>query len=239
MRLEKQHKKQKGEKAMNKGYVRVSSKVQSNGVSLEAQKESLKRYAGEEKIEIYQDIASGRNGNRKQLKKMLENLHPGDRVVCYRLDRISRSVRDLANILGVFEKKKVAFVSVMENFDTGSASGRAWLQILSVFAEFESNVNSERTRQAMAHCRERGQYLGVVPFGYSKKGGKLTPHLQEQETIKYAAGLREKGLSFDKISKRLNDELRPTKKGRLWYPDVINHIIRRDRELKEAMRVKV
>lgn len=220
---------------MIRGYVRVSSKVQSNGVSLEAQKESLKKYAGEEKIEFYRDVASGRNGNRKQLKKMLKDLRPGDKIICYRLDRISRSVRDLANILEVFEKKKVAFVSVMESFDTGSASGKAWLQILSVFAEFESNVNSERTLSAMAHCRERGQYLGSVPYGWERKKDKLIPVASELAIIQSMRELREKkGYTFQKIADKLNLDCIKAKRGAQWYGDTVTHILERTEGLKKV-----
>lgn len=221
---------------MNRGYVRVSTiKQKDNGVSLQCQRETIEARAKGE-VQFYQDTKTGRNDHRPGLLRLLKELKKGDIVFCYKLDRLSRSLPDTYKLMEQFKKKKVFFVSCQEAWDTSTAAGKAFMGTLAVWAQYESELISERTKAAMRTAKANGQFLGAIPFGYSKKRGKLTPIESEQDTIRYAARLKEKGLSWDKISKRLNNELKPTKLGGLWFPDVIGHIVRRDREIKELLR---
>lgn len=225
---------------MVKGYIRVSSARQQEGLSLEAQKRAIRDYAKEE-VTFYKDVASGRTQNgRKQLKRMIKDLQKGDKVIVFRLDRISRSIIDLWKLVKVFEKKKVSFGSVTETFDTSTASGRAFLSMLGAFAQFESDSISERTLSSMSVARSKGRWLGgAVPYGWSKKQGHLTPIEAEQEVIEKMTEWREKDKwSYDKIAQRLTDKLIATKldSGR-WYGDNCNHIIGRNKELKELTKV--
>ncbi|GAI28006.1 unnamed protein product, partial [marine sediment metagenome] len=102
----------------------------------------------------------------------------------------------------------VFFVSCQEAWDTSTAAGKAFMGTLAVWAQYESELISERTLGAMATARANGSCLGPVPFGYSKKKGKLTPIPSEQQTIKEAARLRKKGYSYNKIAARFNNEMR-------------------------------
>lgn len=228
---------------MNRAYIRVSTAQQEANLSLAAQKRTIKDFVKNEKVLFYQDIASGRSQNgRKQLKRMLKDLEKGDRIIVFRLDRISRSLQDLSSLVNTFEKKKVTFCSTRESFDTSSASGKAFLGMLSVFAEFESNVISERTLNSMSVARSRGRWLGgQIPYGWSRRQGKLSRIEGEQKVIELMTEWREKDKwSYDRIAQELTDRLIPTKlnSGR-WYGDNINHIIKRNKELKELIKDKV
>jgi len=225
---------------MNRGYIRVSSARQQEGLSLSAQKAAI-RAVKDGDIKFYQDVGSGRNGNRKQLKKMMKDLQRGDKVIVFRLDRISRSTIDLANLIKTFEKKEISFISAKENINIGTASGKLFVGMLGLFAEFESNLISERTLAANGEARKKHKWLGGnIPYGWSRKQGHLSPVESEQKVIRKMSRMREKEkLSYDKISQRLSNDLIPTKQncGR-WYPDNINHILRRNRELEELLKAE-
>jgi DNA invertase Pin-like site-specific DNA recombinase len=138
---------------MKIGYARVSTKDQDTT----AQEESLKA-AGCEKI--YHEIASGGKWERKELQRMLDMLRPGDVVIVWKLDRLSRSLRDLLSIIDTFAKLDVGFVSLTESVDTTSAAGRMLLQIIGSFGEFERNLIRERTYAGIARAKALGKHLG-------------------------------------------------------------------------------
>jgi DNA invertase Pin-like site-specific DNA recombinase len=126
---------------MNRGYLRVSTSEQNKGVtSLQAQRAKIEAYMEGEAVVFYEDISNGGARNRKAFKRLIEDLEKGDKVLVWRLDRISRAVLDIVTFLQILKEKKVTFVSCMEDFVSSSASGKAWIQMLDVFAKFEPNV---------------------------------------------------------------------------------------------------
>ena len=142
----------------NIGYARVSTNGQEkNGYGLDAQIARLEE-AGCKRI--YQDTASGGKADRPDLTKMLDRLHPGDVVVVVKLDRLSRSLADLLNIVERIGKAGAGFRSLGENLDTTSPAGRAMMQMVGVFAEFERSIIRERTKAGLAEARKAGRKLG-------------------------------------------------------------------------------
>jgi DNA invertase Pin-like site-specific DNA recombinase len=142
----------------NIGYARVSTNGQEkNGYGLDAQISRLKE-AGCKRI--YQDTASGGKSDRAGLTQMLDKLHAGDVVVVVKLDRLSRSLADLLNIVERIGKAGAGFRSLGENLDTTSSAGRAMMQMIGVFAEFERSIIRERTKAGLAEARKAGRKLG-------------------------------------------------------------------------------
>lgn len=138
---------------MKRGYARVSTLEQDLGRQIQALQN-----AGCEMI--YQDKITGSTIARDDLNRMIQDLQPGDVVVVQKLDRISRSLRDLLNLIDIFDQKQVNFMSLGDNFDNSSPIGRMSLQILGVFAEFERAMIKERTKNALSHKKAQGVVLG-------------------------------------------------------------------------------
>jgi site-specific DNA recombinase len=160
-------------------YTRKSTEegLQMEFNSLDAQRESgeafIKSQAHEGWVclpEIYADGGfTGGNMDRPALKRLLADIEAGkiDCVVVYKVDRLSRSLLDFARLMEVFDRRKVSFVSVTQQFNTATSMGRLILNVLLSFAQFERELISERTRDKMAASRRKGKYLGGAPvLGY-------------------------------------------------------------------------
>src|SRR5690348_10951065 len=152
------------------GYARVSTDRQAEqGVSLEAQEAKIRAMAtvqGAELIEVIVDGGeSAKNLNRPGLRRLLALVEHGtvDAVIVAKLDRLTRSVKDLCELLELFEKRKVALVSVAESLDTGSAAGRLVITIMGAVSQWEREAIGERTRDALRHKRAQGERTGNVP----------------------------------------------------------------------------
>lgn len=161
-------------------YVRVSSADQrDNGVSLEAQEQRLRAYCAANGIELGEVVVdagiSAKDLLRPGFARVLEAIQRDEvstLIVC-KLDRSTRSVGDLANLLAIFQKHEVAFISLTEQLDTSSAAGRMMLHLLGVFAEFERALTAERTTTGLAHLRRSGRAYARTPFGFRREGDLL------------------------------------------------------------------
>jgi site-specific DNA recombinase len=112
---------------------------------------------------------TGGNMDRPALRRLLADIEAGkvDCVVVYKVDRLSRSLLDFARLMEVFDRQKVAFVSVTQQFNTATSMGRLILNVLLSFAQFEREIISERTRDKMSASRRKGKYTGGAPIlGY-------------------------------------------------------------------------
>jgi DNA invertase Pin-like site-specific DNA recombinase len=154
---------------MQIGYARVSKLDEQTTY---AQVQELRK-AGCKRI--YQENLSGGRWDRPELHKALEQLRDGDVLVVWKLDRLSRSLKDMLLILEKITEVGAGFRSLTERIDTTTAAGRMLLQMLGAFAEFERSMVRERTRLGLQAARERGRVGGRSP--------KLTPH-QRAEAIK-------------------------------------------------------
>ena len=115
-------------------------------------------------IRIYEDNGyTGANTKRPALVELIQNIQNGsiDKVICYSFSRISRSIRDLLEIVDLFEKQSVEFYSLSENVDTSSPMGRCFLGIIAALNQAEREILSERTKNGLKAARLRGVKLGA------------------------------------------------------------------------------
>src|SRR3954469_114701 len=133
------------------GYARVS-KVEGQDASLQV---AALRTAGCERL--FQEAGSGGRWDRPELHRLLDQLRPGDVVVVWKLDRLSRSLKELMLSLERIEQAGVGFRSLTEAVDTTGPAGRMMMQMLGAFAEFERAMIRERTRAGLAAARAQGR----------------------------------------------------------------------------------
>ena len=130
---------------------------------------------------------TGGNMDRPALKRLMADIEAEliDCVVVYKVDRLSRSLLDFARILETFERHRVAFVSVTQQFNTGTSMGRLMLNVLLSFAQFEREMISERTRDKIAATRRKGKWSGGTPLlGYDVVDRKLVANEPEAQRVR-------------------------------------------------------
>lgn len=181
------------------GYVRVSTEEQAKeGYSLPAQEKAIASYCaavGWDLTTIYRD--EGVSGKSRKGREGLASLlsHPVDRVVVWRLDRLTRSLADLLAICGELELTGAGLVSVTESIDTATPSGRMLRNMLGTIGEFERESIAERVRLGIFEKVSNGRHVGNIAFGYQRVEGvnhpvpdpETAPLVQEMFT-RYAAG---------------------------------------------------
>ena len=116
---------------------------------------------------IFKEKLSGKNKTRPQLDKMIDQLHKGDTVVVWKLDRLDRSLKNLIELVSSFREKGVEFVSLNDGIDMGTATGRFTFNIFASLAEFEREIIRERTMAGLEAARARGR-KGGRPSSLSK-----------------------------------------------------------------------
>ena len=152
---------------MKVGYARVSS----IGQNLDAQISSLKKYGCEK---IFQEKVSGTSTEkREELKKCLEFVREGDELVVTRVDRCSRSVLDLQMIVKELNEKGVTLTATEQPISTKDATSKCFLDMLSVFAEFETNLRRERQMDGIRIAKQKGKFKGRVAKIDAKQIQKL------------------------------------------------------------------
>ncbi len=139
------------------GYARVSSLDQN----LSIQRSALQT-AGCEVIRA--EKANGtRRGGRSELQVLLDFLRAGDTLVVTRIDRLARSLKDLQDIVHELKARGIALKATEQPVDTGTAAGKAFLDMLGLFAEFETNLRRERQLEGISAAKARGVYKGRKP----------------------------------------------------------------------------
>jgi site-specific DNA recombinase len=152
--------------------------------SLDAQREACEAYIKSQAANGWQPLATsyddggftGANIERPAFQRLLADIRDGlvDIVVVYKVDRLSRSLLDFAQVMNHFNQSGVDFVSITQNFSTADAIGRLTLNMLMSFSEFEREMISERTRDKIAASRRKGKWTGgPVPLGYEVRDKKL------------------------------------------------------------------
>src|SRR4051812_12254805 len=140
------------------GYSRVFTSDQDWSLQLEALTK-----AGVDDRDIFREKASGANRQRTELRRMLDLLRPGDQATVYRLDRLARSQLHLLQIMEEIESKGAKLVSLMDNIDTGTATGKMVVGVLAVLAEFECNLLMERCAAGVKIARQQNVRFGRPP----------------------------------------------------------------------------
>ena len=176
----------------------------TDSISIESQLEYCKYETHGNPYKEYIDKGySGKNTNRPAFEQMLEDVKQGliSRVIVYKLDRISRSILDFANMMDIFTKYNVEFVSSTEKFDTSTPIGRAMLNICIVFAQLERETIQKRVTDAYYSRCKRGFYMGGrMPYGFTKtdtvidgiKTSMYVPVDEEAEQIKLMFSMYQK-----------------------------------------------
>jgi site-specific DNA recombinase len=170
--------------------------------SLDAQREAGENYIASQRHEgwtclpeRYDDGGfTGGNTDRPALQRLLADIEAGkvDAVVVYKVDRLSRSLLDFAGMMQLFDKRKVSFVSVTQQFNTATSMGRLVLNVLLSFAQFEREIISERTRDKIAATRRKGKWAGGHPqlgFDVDPKGFRLIVNEDEAAMVRSIFGL--------------------------------------------------
>jgi DNA invertase Pin-like site-specific DNA recombinase len=143
---------------MKIGYARVSTDKQET----KAQEAELLKY-GCPKDKIFFETMSGASTHKPELKKALEQLREGDELVVWKLDRLSRSLKDLLFVVDKIRSAKATFTSLTEHLDTKGPAGEALMQMLGVFAQFERSMISERTKLGVRQAIAAGAVVGRPP----------------------------------------------------------------------------
>lgn len=167
----------------NENYIAIysrKSKFTGKGESIGNQVELCKEYiqthyseVTQDHVLIYEDEGfSGGNLNRPDFKKMMDAARQKKfrAIIVYRLDRISRNISDFSSLIEELSRSEIAFVSIREQFDTGTPMGRAMMYIASVFSQLERETIAERIRDNMHKLAKTGRWLGgTTPTGYSSE----------------------------------------------------------------------
>ena len=162
------------------------ARVSSVGQNLDRQIIALKEYGCEK---IFQEKKSGTKAEgREVLREWIDFLRENDEAVVTRIDRCSRSVLDLQLIVRELESKGVTFAATEQSIDTKTPEGKCFLNMLSVFSEFETSIRKERQMSGIQRAKARGVY----------KGGKSKIDVERIKTLK------KEGMGATKIARELN-----------------------------------
>jgi DNA invertase Pin-like site-specific DNA recombinase len=173
-------------------YVRVSTQDQST----EIQRNEIAAYLqarGWQKLSVYEDKKTGTTADRTKLKELLNaaRMREFDILVIWKLDRLARSLKDLVTILNELSELGIEFISLKDNIDMTTSSGRLMMHLIGAFAEFEAALIRERVRAGVANSRAKG-----TPWGRKRTRDDTKIHT-----------LRAQGLSLRQIAKQLNISL--------------------------------
>jgi DNA invertase Pin-like site-specific DNA recombinase len=139
-----------------------------------------------------------------------------DVVIIAKLDRLTRSVKDLAELLERFTRRGVSLLSVAESLDTGTAAGRLVLNIMTAVSQWEREAIGERTRDPMSHKRANGERVGTIPFGFRMgEDGLLAENAAEQDVLSRIR-LKAAGHTIREIADELNRQGYTTRRGTAW-----------------------
>ena len=191
---------------------------------------------------IYEDEGfTGGNINRPKFQQLLKDIKSGciDVLICYRLDRISRSVADFATTYNMLEEHNVSFVSLKEQFDTSTPMGKAMLYISSVFAQLERETIAERVKDNMLLLSKTGRWLGgQEPFGFTAERVsyidenynertlmKLSPIEEELNVIKLIYTKYNETNSITQVTNYLQDNMYKGKNGGEWKTSQVQRIL--------------
>lgn len=209
-------------------YCRVSTAEQAEGVSLESQRARCEEYIrlrGWKVARVYKDVESGSRSDREALTRLRENLHWYGAVVCWRLDRITRSMAFFCKLLEECQQNNVQFVSATEGFEIGSIGGEVMAKMLAVFAEMEGRVIGERTRASKRRMLEKGKIPWRAKYGYQRSDtGDFIAEKREACVVNDIYRYRVSGDTLEQIADRLNQRGIP-RRGKLWGYRDISHIL--------------
>jgi DNA invertase Pin-like site-specific DNA recombinase len=216
------------------GYVRVSTDRQADtGVSLDAQTEKIRAMAvvhGAQLVDVIVDGGESAKSLQRpgmtQLLALVETKRV-QAVIVAKLDRLTRSVRDLCELLERFERRGVSLISVAESLDTGSAAGRLVINIMTAVSQWEREAIGERTADALRHKRANRERVGNIHYGYrlSADGAHVEPDDAEQAVLATIRDLRARHRSLREVADTLNQRGWRTRRGSAWRHEYVKNVI--------------
>ena len=215
------------------GYVRVSSevsKIKVNSINNQINKVNdfcnLNDY---QLVDVLKDEGksgmeySKRDGYKELINRCkCENING---VVVYCLSRLGRRMKDIIDVMEMFNKNDIEFYSVKENINNKDIMGKLMMNILMSFNEFEVDNIKERIIDVKRNNKENGLVYGKLMYGKDKMGKLLIDNISEMKTIRYMKTLRGKGWSYFRISDRLNERGIKSKSGGKWYGMSVRNVI--------------
>jgi DNA invertase Pin-like site-specific DNA recombinase len=217
-------------------YTRVSTDSQSEVEfnSCDAQVVRIKSFiSSQEDMDIYKVYTdegySGASLNRPALKNMIMDIQQGkiNTIIAYKIDRLTRSPKDFYQLIEVFEKYDVSFISVTERFDTSTPSGRLLRNIMLTFAQFERELISERIRDKLREKARKGYWHSTTPFGYKRVDKKLVIEESDAKIVKRIFDLYIQTSSVNEIYKTLKSENVVNKKGKPFSLAQLSEMLKR------------
>ena len=215
------------------GYVRVSSIISKNkGNSIKNQISKVNDFCDlndYELVDILKD--EGKSGmeynNRDGYLELIERCKNDniDGVVVYCLSRLGRRMKDIIDVMEMFNNNDIEFYSVKENINNKDIMGKLMMNILMSFNEFEVDSIRERIIDVKRNNKENGLVYGKLMYGKDKDGKLLINNVSEMKVVSYMKGLRKKGWSYFRISDRLNDRGIISKSGGKWYGKSVSNVL--------------
>ena len=225
------------------GYIRVSTHEQAqSGLSLAAQRRKVtaqSEISDLDLVAVLEDAgASASNLKRPAMIELLAQVDAGqvDVIVVAKLDRLTRSIKDLSTLLERLGKarradggKGVDLISTAESLDTSTATGRLVINIMASVSQWEREIISERTSAALQELRAQGRSTGQAPFGFkATEDGDLVENEGEQQVLTRIQELREReGASWQSVADTLTAEGFRTRKGGGFSRQGLHHVAKR------------
>ena len=225
-------------------YCRVSTVEQAEeGYSIDEQNLKIREYCereGHEIYNLYEDRGiSGKNiTNRPGIKQLLHDATENkfDLVIVWKLNRISRKLLDILNIVELLNKHSIAFRSLTENFETETPSGKLQLNIMGAIGEFERETIAENIKLGMGAKARSGQWCGGVVLGYDiveipsegkkRKNTKLQINEKEASTVRRIFDLYSQGYGYKAVVNRINKEGYKTKRNNEFAVATVKEILK-------------
>ena len=194
-------------------YPRVSTDDQvREGFSLDEQEKEMKKLCMYKNYQIYkvyrEEGVSAKNMNRPKFQEMMQDLKDGkiNRIIVYKLDRLTRSIQDLEVICKLIEKYHCSLDSVSEEINKDTAMGVFFIRMTTILAQLEIERTSERTKFGLKGAAKNGHFCGKAPIGYRKINKELVIDDLESEVVKEIFDDYVNGLSVCTITKKLNNK---------------------------------
>ena len=215
-------------------YIRVSTEDQAReGFSLGEQKEKLLQlcsFKGYAVFKVYEDagISAKDMEHRPAFQEMLQDMRAGkiNYIVAYKLDRVTRSVRDLEELISQLEEYNCYLICDRDDVNTSTANGRFFVRMLTVLSQLEIEIVSERTKFGLNGAIKAGHIPGKVPLGYYRDKDKtLKIDVTTKDIVLRIFEMYLEGKSYQTISNILNDEKVLSPNNKKWCDSTIDRII--------------
>jgi site-specific DNA recombinase len=215
------------------GYVRVSTQEQADeGVSLAAQSSRIGAYCAArswDAAEVVHDPAvSAKSLKRPGMAKVLAGIRDGsiERVIVVKLDRLTRTAKDQAELIDLCVKHGVALVSITEVLDTSTATGRMFLGFRGLISQWEREIIGERTAEMLGYKRQQRNAYGRTPFGWRREDDCLVEVPAEQAALADAHRMDRAGASYREIGAMLTERGVMPHRGKAWYASSVSAVLR-------------